>query len=96
MDVVTDCFDFSFRNTSMVEFGNSLDPDRELDVLHGILDIPMEILEGDEDAGDWDIDNGQCLGPIPSNFLMELSSAFNKEFDSAPVRFYDFLLNCSI
>lgn len=76
----------------MVEYGNSLDPDKEFDVLHGILDFPMENLYGDEDAEDWDIGNGQCLGPIPSDLLMKLPFTSNKELDSAPVKLYNFLL----
>lgn len=84
---------------SMVEFGNNLDPDEEFDVLHSILDFPMECLEEDEDAEDWDISNPECLGPIPSNVLMGLPMMSDEKFNFqrpnlfprpvAPVRFYN-------
>lgn len=66
---------------SMVEFGNNLDPDEEFDVLHSILDFPMECLEEDEDAEDWDISNPECLGPIPSNVLMGLPMMSDEKFN---------------
>lgn len=82
----------------MVEFGNNLDPDEEYDVLLNILDFPIECVEGDEVAVDWDISNAQFLGPIPSNVLLELPMTSNEELNApnsfprpaAPVRFYNF------
>lgn len=41
--------------------------------LLGILDFPMESLEGDDElAGDWDASKSQSLGPIPSEAFMGL------------------------
>lgn len=87
------------EKTSMVEFGKSLDPDEEYDVLLNILDFPIECVEGDEVAADWDISNAQFLGPIPSSVLMGPPMAPNEEFNApnlfpqpaapAHVRFYN-------
>lgn len=66
----------------MVEVGNNLDPDEEFDVLHNILDFPMECLEEDEVAEDWDMNNPQCLGPIPSDVLMGISMISDENFNS--------------
>lgn len=74
----------------MVEFGDSLDLDKEFDAFLNIWNFPMDYFEGGEDADDWDIGNEECLGPIPSNILMELPMISIEEFDSAPVRFYNF------
>ncbi|XP_041989784.1 uncharacterized protein LOC121741156 [Salvia splendens] len=55
----------------MAEVGNSLGPDEDFDVLLNILDFPVECLEGDEVAAEWDSSKAQFLGPIPSSLLME-------------------------
>ncbi|XP_057782528.1 uncharacterized protein LOC131000558 isoform X1 [Salvia miltiorrhiza] len=61
--------------------GNSLDPDEEYDALFNILDFPIECLEGNEVAADWDSSNAQFLGPIPSSVLMEQPMMSNEEFN---------------
>ncbi|KAL1558535.1 hypothetical protein AAHA92_08987 [Salvia divinorum] len=70
-----------FRSTSMVRFGDSLVPDEDYDVLLNILDFPIECLEGDEVAAEWDSSNAQFLGPIPSSLLMEPPLMSNEEFN---------------
>ncbi|KAL8496630.1 hypothetical protein ACS0TY_020355 [Phlomoides rotata] len=65
----------------MVEFGNSWEFD---DDLQSLLDFPMDSLEGDELADDWDISDLQCLGPIPSNVIMGPLSVRNDNIDTWP------------
>ncbi|XP_051120818.1 GATA transcription factor 11-like [Andrographis paniculata] len=49
--------------------------DDELDnILNGILDFPMESLEAEGLAGDWDSSKSHYLGPIPSDDVLMGSS----------------------
>ncbi|XP_041993356.1 uncharacterized protein LOC121743992 isoform X1 [Salvia splendens] len=66
---------------SMAEVGDSLGPDEDYDVLLNILDFPIECLEGDEVAAEWDSSKAQFLGPIPSSLLMEPPLMSNEEFN---------------
>ena len=58
--------------------------------LLGILDFPMESLEGDDElAGDWDASKSQSLGPIPSEAFMGLppvpqGNAGNRSLENPP------------
>ncbi|XP_047943902.1 uncharacterized protein LOC125190610 isoform X2 [Salvia hispanica] len=65
----------------MAEVGDSLGPDEDYDVLLNILDFPMESLEGDEVAPEWDSSKAEFLGPIPSSLLMEPPLMSNEEFN---------------
>ncbi|CAI9105056.1 OLC1v1003902C2 [Oldenlandia corymbosa var. corymbosa] len=63
--------------------------DDEYQNLIGILDFPMESLEGDDDlGGDWDASKSQSLGPIPTDALMGLSPVpqANTAYLDAPQR----------
>ncbi|KAL2488734.1 GATA transcription factor 11 [Forsythia ovata] len=51
---------------------NGATADEEFESILGLLDFPMESLEGDGFVGDWDVSKSQCLGPIPMDTLMEL------------------------
>ncbi|CAI9776459.1 unnamed protein product [Fraxinus pennsylvanica] len=66
-------------NMNMVEHNSCWDgidngamPDEEFESIFSLLDFPMESLEGDGLVGEWDMSKSQCLGPIPTDTLMEL------------------------
>lgn len=50
--------------------GNGATGDEDLDNILSILDFPMESLEADGLAGDWDASKSQYLGPIPSDDVL--------------------------
>ncbi|XP_027107725.2 GATA transcription factor 11-like [Coffea arabica] len=75
---------------SMVEPGYWDGGEDDFANLLGILDFPMESLEGDDElAGDWDASKSQSLGPIPSEAFMGLppvpqGNAGNRSLENLP------------